>query len=86
MKIALSILLGVSFLFNILFVVGGCYLFMQNEKTVVYDGLVLSDEQISILRNREKALHPDICEIIDQYQLFIRNVKGKRLTVLEESK
>lgn len=82
MKITLSILLGVSVLLNI-FLVGCHFLSDQERKTVAYDGVVLSDEQMDTLRVREKT-RPDLLEIIEQYHLFIRNVKGKQLIVVEK--
>ena len=82
MKIALSILLGISVLLNI-FLAGCCYFSRQTpEQTVSYNGLILDDGQFSKLKTREDD-YPE-WEIIEQYHLFIRNVKGKRLVVVEK--
>ena len=81
MKIALSILLGLSVLLNI-FLAGCCYFSRQTcEPDVSYNGLLLDDSQLSKLRAREED-YPE-WEIIEQYHLFIRDVKGKRLVVVE---
>ena len=82
MKIALSILLGVSVLLNLLLV--GCQFYKPENRTFEYKGQVLSKEQMDILMYREKESHPEICDIIEQYHVFIRNVQGKQLIILEE--
>ena len=82
MKVTLSILLGVSLLLNILLV--GCHFSNHEVRTVEYDGPVLSEEQMKILMHREKEIYPEICDTIDQYQIFIRNIKGKQLVVMEQ--
>ena len=84
MKITLSILLGLSVLLNILLV--GCHFSNPKGRTITYDGPTLDDEQIKTLEVREKALYPEIFDIIEQYQIFIRNVKGKQLVILEKSR
>jgi len=84
MKIALSILLGVSVLLNLL--LGGCQLAKRDERTFEYTGKTLSKEQMDILMHREKDSHPEICDIIEQYHVFIRNVEGKQLIILEKNK
>ena len=38
------------------------------------------------LMHREKEIYPEICNIIEQYQIFIRSVKGKQLIMLEKNK
>ncbi len=84
MKITLRILLGVSVLLNIL--LAGCHFAGPEGKTIAYDGPTLSEEQIRILMHRDKRLYPEICNIIEQYQIFIRNVKGKQLIILEKNR
>ena len=84
MKFSLIILLGVSVLLNIL--LAGCHFAGPEGKNIAYDGPVLSEEQIKILMHREKRLYPEICNIIEQYQIFIRSVKGKQLIMLEKNK
>lgn len=84
MKSSLLILLGVSVLLNIL--LAGCHFSNPEGRSIAYDGPTLSEEQIKILMHREKELYPEICNIIEQYQIFIRNVKGKQLIVVEKNR
>lgn len=85
MKIALSILLGLSVLLNI--VLGGylgyrCF-FERERETIVYKNLVLSDDQLETLKFRAKHDF-DILEVINHYHRFIKKVKGKKLIIVEE--
>lgn len=84
MKISLSILLVISVSLNILLV--GCHFYNPQGRVVAYDGPTLDEEQFKILMHREKEIYPEICEIIEQYHIFIRNVKGKQLVISEKSR
>ena len=81
MKIALSILLGISILLNI-FLAGWHYFSMRNVDT--YDRGILSAEQIEILMIRERDDHPDIFKTIEDYHRFIKKIQGKKLVIVEK--
>ena len=84
MKITLGILLVISVSLNILLT--GCHFFNPKGKPITYDGPTLNEEQIKTLMHREKEIYPEICDIIEQYQIFISNIKGKQLIILEENR
>lgn len=84
MKITLGILLLVSVSLNILLT--GCHFLNPKGRSITYDGPTLNEEQMKTLMHREKEIYPEICNIIEQYQIFIRNVKGKKLIILENDR